>query len=505
MLAHFLLLTIATLFPYANAAASYISDFIDPDFILSNEFAIHTYPAEVELVKWARQFSLKGPWSVVDKPVAPPSGDKHDYMSCSWPNCSSVGNTTVLSDEEVWKTCPYETRDGEFNPDGRLINDVGAFDDLSNAVLYNAISAIITGGSTNLFSRNVAMFLERWFLDPRTKMNPHLTYAQLNRGPDGQVGRHTGVLDMKGFSKIASGILILRNSNSTDYTSDIDEGMIAWCKEYIQWLDTNPKAQVERRALNNHGTFFHVQMASLKLIIKDREGAMQAIEDFLSNQFLVQIEGNGEQPFEAVRTRPYHYHAYNLAALISMARIAKFIDPNSDVWTRPTSKNGTIQKALDFSLTLDAEDTNETENASDLFPCVAAIGSVFGDPKGKYEAFLRKFNPEYATAPHFFWNQPFTGGPTPTNEAERAKMTRRISGAWARFKRSTFNEESELFGALQSLGKDRAHIHVEGNITPSGVKDDAALSPNAAKLFPETAPLLVQGPKQVFRSLDSEE
>ncbi|ESK91715.1 alginate lyase domain-containing protein [Moniliophthora roreri MCA 2997] len=415
MLFHLFLLVFTTLFQHANAAASYISDFVDPDFILSREFAIHTYPAEVSIVKWARQFSLKGPWSVMDKPVLPPSGNKHDYMSWSpysWPNCSSVGNTTVLSDEEVWKRCPYEIRDGEFNPDGRIVSDAGAFDDLSNAVLYNAISAIITGGNTNLFSRNVAAYLKRWFLDPKTKMNPHLTYAQMQRGPNGQVGRHTGVLDMKGFSKIASGILILRKSNNTDYTSEIDEGMIVWCKEYIQWLDTNPTAHLERIALNNHGTFFYVQMTSLKLIINDREGAIQAIETFYANQFLGQIEENGEQ---------------------SIARIAKYLDPNTDAWTRTTFKNGTIQKALDFSLTLDAKRSNETENAGDLWPCIAAIGSVFGDPEGRYEAYLRKVNPEYASEPHFFWNQPFIGGPTPTSAAERARMTRRINGTKSRF------------------------------------------------------------------------
>lgn len=40
----------------------------------------------------------------------------------------------------VWTTCPYVSRDGQFNPDVRTVNDVGAFQDLSEAVLYNAIA-----------------------------------------------------------------------------------------------------------------------------------------------------------------------------------------------------------------------------------------------------------------------------------------------------------------------------------------------------------------------------
>jgi hypothetical protein len=45
----------------------------------------------------------------------------------------------VLSDEQIWVTCPYVNRDGQFNPDGRLVNNVGDFQSMSEATLYNAI------------------------------------------------------------------------------------------------------------------------------------------------------------------------------------------------------------------------------------------------------------------------------------------------------------------------------------------------------------------------------
>ena len=53
----------------------------------------------------------------------------------------------------VWATCTYVSRDGEFNPDGRLINDVGNFQLLSDAVLYNAIAYALGGQSSNEFSQ----------------------------------------------------------------------------------------------------------------------------------------------------------------------------------------------------------------------------------------------------------------------------------------------------------------------------------------------------------------
>lgn len=93
---------------------------------------------------------------------------------------------------QVWVTCPYYIRDGQFNPDGRLVNDTGAFQAMANAVLYNTMAWVITGSSN--YSANAASYINTWFIDPDTSMNPNLNYAQLPRGPNGQTGTHTGVL-----------------------------------------------------------------------------------------------------------------------------------------------------------------------------------------------------------------------------------------------------------------------------------------------------------------------
>lgn len=57
----------------------------------------------------------------------------------------------------VWKTCPYYTRDGEFNPDRLLVNDTGHFGALSDAVLYNAIAWAIEGKPSSVYSQTVGM------------------------------------------------------------------------------------------------------------------------------------------------------------------------------------------------------------------------------------------------------------------------------------------------------------------------------------------------------------
>jgi len=81
-----------------------------------------------------------------------------------------------------------------FNPDGRLVDDVGNFSDMADAVLYNAMAWVLTGESK--YSANTASFVDTWFLNPATSMNPNLNFAQMQRGPgpSGQTGSHTGVL-----------------------------------------------------------------------------------------------------------------------------------------------------------------------------------------------------------------------------------------------------------------------------------------------------------------------
>ena len=51
-------------------------------------------------------------------------------------------------------------------------------------------------------------------------------------------------------------------------------------------------------------------------MIDDKTAATTALNTFFKKQFLDQIAASGEQPFEAVRTRPYHYRCFNLEALI---------------------------------------------------------------------------------------------------------------------------------------------------------------------------------------------
>ncbi len=148
-----------------------------------------------------------------------------------------------------------------FNPDARAVNNIGDFDDMADGVAYSAMSFVISNDAS--FAENAVKYIRTWFLDPDTKMNPNLSFAQMKRGPGGQNGTHTGILsgismignpidcnsfcsrDLKCMTKVVNGILILRGSKASSWTSDLDRQMVGWTEQYIAWLQSAPIALEE--------------------------------------------------------------------------------------------------------------------------------------------------------------------------------------------------------------------------------------------------------------------
>jgi len=394
--------------PSVLSFTSYDNDFIDPKVIFSKNWSPTTLEAQETIIQWADELSTEGPWSVMNKSVTPPSGTKHDYLSYApyfWPDCSKVGNTTQLTPEQIWVTCPYVNRDGQFNPDVRVLaNDIGNFGDMSDAIMYNALAWFINGNTS--YVNNIVTWINVWFLNPDTAMNPNLNYAQMERGPTGQIGTHTGLLDFKPMAKIASGVLLLRAAKAPGWTSDIDTAFVGWLKQYLPWVTTNKIALQERASLNNHGSYYFNQLAAIQIMVGDLAGANQTVHDYFSGIYMGQVDANGEQPFEAARTHPYHYRCYNIAAMMTNARLAAYVGYSA--WNLTTSKGATIQTAVDFAMSMPTDDPT-AQPESELFPPVLAIGSTYGDAGGKYSKWLlQTAGNTYPADASFLWNQPLS-------------------------------------------------------------------------------------------------
>jgi hypothetical protein len=79
-----------------------------------------------------------------------------------------------------------------FNPDRLLVNNTGNFQAMSDAVFYNSLAWVLTGSAK--YSANAANYIYTWFVNPGTAQTPNMQYAQMHRGPQGQIGNPTGLL-----------------------------------------------------------------------------------------------------------------------------------------------------------------------------------------------------------------------------------------------------------------------------------------------------------------------
>lgn len=62
-------------------------------------------------------------------------------------------------------------RDGQFVPDQHAISNIGDFNDMADAIVYSAISWVITGNDK--YAQNVNKYINTWFVDKATAQNPN--------------------------------------------------------------------------------------------------------------------------------------------------------------------------------------------------------------------------------------------------------------------------------------------------------------------------------------------
>jgi hypothetical protein len=278
--------------------------------------------------------ALKAPEiSVMQKPEAPPSGDKHDYMSVApywWPDTTKPSGT------------PYIRRDGEVNPEHDVIGDRIRMGRMMGDVRTLGLAYYVTGDE--VYASNAIGRLRVWFLEPATRMNPNLKYAQSIKGV--VEGRGIGIIDAHGLKDVVDAMQLLKESKS--WTNEIDRGMRDWFTSYLQWLLESPNGREESGAKNNHGTTYDVQVSSIALFLGKRDIAKQIALAAGEKRIAVQIEPDGSQPLELERTKSWGYSVMNIDALMNLALLAK--QTGVDLWHFSTPDGRSIKKAVDFLL-----------------------------------------------------------------------------------------------------------------------------------------------------------
>jgi hypothetical protein len=190
------------------------------------------------------------PMSVMDKPITPPSGDKHDYMSQPpywWPDPSKPDGK------------PYIRKDGERNPEISKITDRDNLGRLGGAVTTLSLAYAYTGREE--YATHAARLMRVWFLGPATRMNPHLTFGQYIPGIN--QGRGIGIIETRSLPDMLDGIILI--SSSPAWTRADEDRLQAWMRQYLSWLTESTHGQEESKNGNKHETWYDVQVAGLAL------------------------------------------------------------------------------------------------------------------------------------------------------------------------------------------------------------------------------------------------
>jgi hypothetical protein len=273
------------------------------------------------------------PPSVTEKEQAPPSGDRHDYMSLApyfWPDPTKPGGR------------PYVRRDGERNPESRdpRANDGPRIAKMGNAIESLSLAYFFTGDEK--YATHAADMARVWFIAPATRMNPNFAYAQAVPGKAD--GRPEGILEARHIAVAIDSLGLLVDSKEL---SDADrKAMVAWLREYVRWLLASPAGREEQAADNNHGTYYDVQVVRLALCLDRKDYARRILVAAKKRRIAAQIAADGSQPHELKRTKSLSYSRFNLEALCELATLGEHA--GVDLWGYAGPDGAGIRRGIEF-------------------------------------------------------------------------------------------------------------------------------------------------------------
>ena len=276
----------------------------------------------------AKRYLAEAPVTVTASSSPRSAGGRHDFFSEGdywWPDPQNPAG-------------PYIQRDGMSNPDN--------FTDHRRYLMRLSVQAPTLAAAWVLtkdarYAKHAARHLRAWFLDPATRMNPHLEYSQAIKGR--ATGRGIGIIDTIHLVEVARAVEVLEGSRAL---SPLElKGVRQWFADYLKWMTTHPYGIDEREAKNNHGTCWVMQVAAFARLTGNRE-----LLDYCRTRFKTvlvpnQMAGDGSFPQELRRTKPYGYALFNLEAMAAICQLLS--TPQDDLWTFQLADGRGMRRALE--------------------------------------------------------------------------------------------------------------------------------------------------------------
>lgn len=281
-----------------------------------------------ELRRRAEEALHKGPWSVTFHPSPAASGNPHDFYTEGlywWPDPNNPEG-------------PYIRRDGERNPDQFTAHRT-AFTGLKDALVDLCSAGYYL--EEKKYLEKAVYFMKVFFIDPETRMNPHLEYGQAIKGIC--EGRGIGIIDLLPLVGMVHALGFIEEY--PEWKNELD-GMKQWVREMLIWLTTSPKGLEEKHNGNNHTTWWCAQVAAYAAFVGEGTLLEEMFTLFQETILPEQMAPDGSFPEETARTLSFHYSLYNLDACAVICQIAN--GKGRDLWHFTTPDGRGMERAIRF-------------------------------------------------------------------------------------------------------------------------------------------------------------
>jgi hypothetical protein len=225
--------------------------------------------------------------------------------------------------------------------------------------------------------------LRVFFLDPQTRMNPNLQYAQAI--PGRSPGRGIGIIDALHLIEVPAAVEGMQKSSK--FPPEVLGGLKKWFGDFADWMVASKNGQEEAKAKNNHSVAYFLQLAVYATFAGDEKKVAECRRQFKEVFLPEQMAVDGSFPRELARTKPYGYSIFQLDNLITLAQVLSTPQNDLFIFTLPDERSA--KKGMEFLFPYLADkskwpkkpDIAAWEGWPARQPCLLFAGLAYGDEK----------------------------------------------------------------------------------------------------------------------------
>lgn len=303
--------------------------------LLSSWKTNHTFKNEITATL-RNQVLTEARWALQQQPIT---------VTAQTSSRSTGGKNDFYSEGDYWWPNPekpdgaYIQKDGLTNPQNFTAHRLAM---IRFSQIIGALASAYQVTGDEKYVKHAIIHINAWFIEPTTKMNPNLLYAQAIKGV--ATGRGIGIIDTIQLMEVVQGIITMQKAKTLPKT--IVDGAKQWFTQYLVWLTTHQYGIDEMNAKNNHGTCWVMQVACFSKFTGNKELIDFCKERYKTVLLPQQMLDNGSLPLELKRTKPYGYSIFCLDAFATICQLLSTEEDN--LWTYQTTSGIGIKKGIEF-------------------------------------------------------------------------------------------------------------------------------------------------------------